>query len=311
MFIGGTNPYGLGYLADLIIDEQLSAPDTAISRVTLTQFSDGFVAIEFLGRTACVQPEDFEGARPSENGWPPFFSLVTASALSAHLEVEVVRLGRRWTGAFGAGVAAGSMRQDAVDMPDALRLRYRADPILFNDSRIAFFSLCPRVQEWAMFHPGTFCRFEDQTGPQQRRDYHYPDGLSSYMQEIEGCGSRWRMRLTEGACSAEAVVCHGLQAPNLIYSFVNRKRTRRGGSHERGWKQALAELLRRDRKNPDRYLGHGARGTFGWTVVLAVTLSKPEWEGATQDRLTGDGPRGLVHRMVVEQLPALMERDFS
>lgn len=100
-------------------------------------------------------------------------------------------------------------------------------------------------------------------------------------------------------------------APSFV-SFCNFRRTREGGSHERGILPGVLEALR----------AFDARGRLaraeasalrlvaeGLCAAVSVTFLDPEFDGPTRDRLRTPEAARLTERAVAGALGAALERD--
>jgi DNA gyrase subunit B len=238
----------------------------------------------------------------------PFLSLAIVSAMSEWLDAEVVRDGHRWTQKFSAGVPLARASEERVDTPDCFRIRYRPDPAVFRDASVSFLSLAARVQEFAIFHPATRFRVEEEEG--LRRDFHYPRGLLSYLDEVDYdsffgalC---WHMEYSDGPARAEAVVHYRGFGRYAVFSYVNGRRTRDHGSHVEGFEQGFTQVVTPHVDGPLNLFRSHDPILSGMTVLLAVEVPDPSWRNSTKDCLDGEYPRELARRMVREKLPGLL-----
>jgi DNA gyrase subunit B/topoisomerase-4 subunit B len=99
-----------------------------------------------------------------------------------------------------------------------------------------------------------------------------------------------------------------------VLSFANAVRTALGGSHETGFRAAVARVIR----SFVSYIGREGTGKArlsakdccaGLTAVLSVWLAEPLWGCATKDRLFNPEVRPLVHRHTVKHLTKFLLRD--
>ena len=320
MYIGGLTPRGLLSMVDDIVDEQLAAHAAAPSPITITLLPDNRVRIEFPGGILDVRPEDFitefDAADPNPTPLPKFLSLTIAAAMSDPLHAEFVRDGKAWSQSFSAGVPLNSPKHAQSAAPSGFRVVFRPDPALFKCPPLQFLRLCGRIQERAIFHPATLFRIEDDTvQPQIRRDFRYPNGLRSYLDEIEHewlghallrINERqrlWHLQITEGSDQAEAVIFDRDIGPYVIHSYVNGRRTPEGGTHVEGFEQAFTEVAPRHVLEPDRYHDPEEPALTAMTVLLSVRITEPRYHSGTRDRLDDERAKRLVERMVKIQLP--------
>lgn len=166
------------------------------------------------------------------------------------------------------------------------------------------------MQEHALFNPDT--RFIVTDKPRDdRREFHYPDGLCSFMEEIEhevqlgpGAMRPYHLHSSNGVDFVEAVLLDRRFGARVLHAFVNRRRLADGGNHIAAFERACAEI--------PEFLGDG-----GWrcadrragdvlsgaTLLLALRLENPELLGATRSRLGDPRAEEMVYQMVRTQLP--------
>jgi DNA gyrase/topoisomerase IV subunit B len=326
MYIGGANSRGLRFMLDDVVTSLVELPGGPPERVRCTVGADGAYGVEVAGACGAVEPEDFVTFGGDADY--PLHALAIVAAMSARLDAEVVRDGRRWRAAFAAGAPVGRPEVSATTAPPAVRLRYRPDPELFPPTaRVECLALCGRAREWAAFNPSV--RFTtDAEADGQRRDFHYPEGLLSLAREIEhertqfdAASGAWRCRVADDAGSAEAVLFFNSGARAVIHSFVNGMRTTCDGSHVDGLRAAVADILARSAADDDEDdvvldVEDGENGSPApWTdddplgnltVLLSVRLRDPAWRYATKVALGDPRAYELVRRMV-----ATLPEDFG
>ncbi|MFE5587804.1 hypothetical protein [Kitasatospora sp. NPDC056531] len=94
-----------------------------------------------------------------------------------------------------------------------------------------------------------------------------------------------------------------------VASYANSRPTTGGGTHELGFRDGLAAAVTTYAREQQLLTPSGPDFTLtqlgaGLTAVVAVKLDRPEFEGATRDRL-GNGPvRACVAEAVREHLAA-------
>ncbi|MDO5067566.1 MAG: hypothetical protein Q4D96_09840 [Propionibacteriaceae bacterium] len=151
--------------------------------------------------------------------------------------------------------------------------------------------LVSRLQELAWLHPGATIRLR---APSLEQQWHSPGGLTDCVAALgEGMGPvrhepvRIRHHDEASGITVEVTLRCATRWPARLLSFVNRHRTRGGGSHE----DALREALVDDRDLlPD-----------GLAVVIAVDSPQPSYAGATKDRLN-DAAVAEVVRSLIEEI---------
>lgn len=298
MFYGTPSSAGLQLFVQTLLDEILGAPGAQPSNADITLQPD-HILIEFRGQLPDLSPADFAGESVCPSFESPFLFLIAMAALSEEADVEFARGDSRWRQRYSRGVPLGPTQGD-TSLSNGLRIRFRPDPEIFGGARVMFLPLAGRIQDLAVCQPATCFRIEDEH--RQPRYYHYPQGLISYMTELEQRPippqEMCHLELADGSDRAQAVIVTHAH-PLILHSFVNGRRTY-GGSHVLGLTRAIADLASIQRNGPDCSLifTRDPDPCWGMTVLLALELAKPSWASPYHDRLGGERPEELVYRMV-------------
>jgi DNA gyrase/topoisomerase IV subunit B len=319
MYIGGADARGLGNLLVEIMTKMPCLPGASPQRVRCKLGGDGSYAVEISGET--VGDVDVGHFEPDlvKHDWlnDSRFCLAIASAMSARMDVEIVRDGKRQARNFAEGLPTSPLEASATTALPFLRLSFQPDPAIFKrvDIEDQFLTLCGQIRDSAAFHPTVrFSVERDDDG--QRRDFHYPNGLRSLAHEYEfenryGVSEVWHCQLTDADASAEAVLLPRASGPPTVHAFVNWFRTLSCGTHVEGLRAGVADVAATFA--PDDYTSpfwhHGQHDPlYGFVVLIAVQLKNPDWRSST--RAEPGNPRAveLVRRMIVETLPAEIKR---
>lgn len=304
MYIGGLNRRGLRLIIDGVLSEQLGACGAAFSHVIISILPDAFIDIEFVGDAPSVRPNHF--AREDFDLDAEFFSLTIAATFGDPLRAEIIRDGHRWVQTYRAGVPVSPAAQNATDSPNRFSLRFRPDPSLFAAISVGLFQLCAEVQDFAIFNVETRFSIRDETSGGVRRDFHYPNGLWDYAEEIHPDilePNRWHLKYADGAESVDVVMFNSGIGPCTVHAFVNGMRIIDGGDHIEGLAQAIAEIAA-DKLHPaSAFFDFREPRLEGTTILISLKLAEPQWAGTTKTRLAGPRPKDLVYRVVRRQLP--------
>ena len=320
MFIGGTGDRALRHtLVDLILE---ILPFASLKDVRLVIESPLEATLFFAGD---IPPKTADrlvaGSVPSMeylNG------LSIASAVCERLEITYTQDGSRFQRAVSSRGLPSPLEVVRARSSPGLFIRARFDPDIFaKDASLSFFALCGRVQEISVFNPLIAFAVDD---PRRglHRDYRYPEGLRSYIEEIAFDTfslSKWAgkhpngpdlysFHVREGKESAEAYIYTGSASGPLVQTFANGLRTTDHGSHFDGLRRGFSDILKA--VDPDLFkfrAEHGFDIFDDSVVLLAVNLLAPEYRGSTKSQLGGSRPEEMVYRMVTSQLPdQLQER---
>jgi DNA gyrase/topoisomerase IV subunit B len=173
--------------------------------------------------------------------------------------------------------------------------------------------MCGLIQERALFHRGTRFRVEDRTAGEHGRDYDYPHGLVSYVEELDyqwidppRDAPIWRMTGAASGDRAEVVLFDRRFGPPVVQSFVNGRRSVGDGSHVDGFVRAVTEVADRMGEEWPVYRGDGEVPLHGMTALVAVWVEAEDWAGSVKAELLHPGVGALVYGMTMGQLPGLI-----
>lgn len=313
MYVGGRNGGALREMLHGLIREQLDAADAQIDEVRLFLEADGGASVELRGKVAGMTHSILSS---KSFRWLP---IQIAAALCEKLDLEVMQNDFQWRQRFEKGLPSEMPISTAFSGDSYMRVRLRVDRQVFTpDAHFGFHSLCGKLQDLAICHPRTRFSIEDRpTG--NRRTLWYPQGLRSYMEEIEHAHFdryEWtwiyELELTEGSERAEVVIFDRKAGPRMIHTFVNGERCLDGGTHVIGLENSYRDVIRETADPADRHEEEAKDVLAGLTICLAVQLDETPWASSFfRHRLGGARAEELVSRMVRTQLPQQLRARFA
>jgi DNA gyrase subunit B len=116
----------------------------------------------------------------------------------------------------------------------------------------------------------------------------------------------------ERECGVDLALRWGTGYDTTVVSFVNIIATPKGGTHVTGFEQALMKVFRRQLEVNARRLRVGADKVekddimAGLTAVVTVRLAEPQFEGQTKEVLGTPAVRGIVARVLEQELSAVL-----
>jgi topoisomerase-4 subunit B len=240
------------------------------------------------------------------------------NALSAFFEYEIARDGKLVFGRFErGGHIAVPMEERGTARRTGTTIRFQPDETIFETIDLSYRTLSERLQELAFTNPGLRIRLTDRRKETQQDDWHYPDGLKSFV--------AW---LNEGQETTGEIVSFSDEADGIqvevafqyndgysesVLSFVNCIPTAEGGQHETGFRTAhtrvMNEYARRKGlwKKKDNLSGDDLRE--GLTAILHIRMANPEFEGQTKTRLGNTDARAAVDAVVAKHLSTFLEEN--
>ncbi|HET7475380.1 MAG TPA: DNA topoisomerase IV subunit B [Dermatophilaceae bacterium] len=219
------------------------------------------------------------------------------------------------------------------------RIRYWADRQIFLASATySYDELVARARQTTFLIPGLTLVVRDERDPQDVRqerlrheggigefvEFLAPDPALTDVWRLHGAGrftetvpvldGQGHMTPTdvERECVVDIALRWGTGYDTVVHSFVNIIATHKGGTHLAGFEQALVKVFRRQLELNARRLKVGADKVdkddlmAGLTAVVTVRLAEPQFEGQTKEVLGTAAVRGIVARVVEQELTALL-----
>lgn len=332
MYIGSVGERGLHHLvleaAERALNEILSGTASCVE-ITLT--ADGSVCVADDGTGLAIGHAGHTDGPPVETrltvlccGAPPAdrhslfggcfgVGLAVVNALSRSLMAEVRRDGARWVLEYEQGVPVGVPARTGPADCSGTVITFRPDAEIFETLKFSFDTLAERFRELSFLNRELDIILTDDRDPAAPRAvrFRFPGGLRDYIAEQgaplhpDVIGFEREYSEMEGTVEVALRWCDSRE--ERIASYANSLPTTSGGTHELGFRDGLAAALTgyaREQQllspsDPDftpTQLGAGL------TAVVSVKLDRPEFEGATRDRLGNRPVRACVAEAVQEHL---------
>ena len=342
MYIGSTDRRGLHHLVweivDNSIDEALNGYGDTI-RITLEE--GDVICVEDHGRG---MPVDMHasgvpavqviytvlhagGKFTSEGGYKTSGGLhgVGASvvnALSEWVEVTIHRDGKIHQIRFeDGGSKVGKLKVLGKTNKTGSIVRFKADKHIFSTTKYSFSQIAERAQEDAFLLEGLCLEVRDErVGKEREVRYHYANGLTAFMDYLHEDKQTFHQPVAfSGMVNDIKVDCafqYTDEYQENIFSFVNIVRTKDGGTHETGAKNAFTkvfnEYARRNGilKDKDKNF-EGSDVREGLTIILSLGIPENllQFEGQTKGKLGTPEAKNAVDQLVSEKLSFWLEEN--
>ena len=304
MYIGSTDSKGLHHLVWEIVD---NAIDEALNgygdEITITLEKDGSVTVEDHGRGMPVGKHKSGvstlqviftilhagGKFTSHGGYTSAGGLhgVGASvvnALCTWCKVMVHDGKDVWSMTFeDGGSKIGKLEKVGKTNHTGSIVSFKPDPSIFKSLHFSYSTICERAQEDAFLLKGLKMIVRDKRKEEREVVYQYEDGLKAFIEEVNQDHTPMHDPISFRGESNQIIVEGCFQYTDEyqenIFSFTNMVRTRDGGSHETGAKQAFTKVFNEyARKNG--FLKEKDKGFDGNDVreglTLVINLTIPE-----------------------------------
>ncbi len=341
MYIGSTDSKGLHHLVWEIVD---NAIDEALNgygdEITITLEKDGSVTVEDHGRGMPVGKHKSGvstlqviftilhagGKFTSHGGYTSAGGLhgVGASvvnALCTWCKVMVHDGKDVWSMTFeDGGSKIGKLEKVGKTNHTGSIVSFKPDPSIFKSVHFSYSTICERAQEDAFLLKGLKMIVRDKRKEEREVVYQYEDGLKAFIEEVNQDHTPMHDPISFRGESNQIVVEGCFQYTDeyqeSIFSFTNMVRTRDGGSHETGAKQAFTKVFNEyARKNG--FLKEKDKGFDGNDVreglTLVINLTIPEdylqFEGQTKEKLGTPEAKPATETVVSENLRYFLEEN--
>ncbi len=328
MYIGGTGASGLHHLCweivDNAVDEAMNGHATAII-VTLHKTGD-CITVEDNGRgiPVDIHPQmgksalevvlttlhaggKFGGSSYEASGGLHGVGSSAVNALSSKLEARVRRDGQEWFQAYRKGHALAPVAAVGPARGTGTTITFTPDSSIFEDVQFDANRILNALETRAYLHRGLRIVFRDQTAGKSH-EFKFDGGVQDYVETLvarDGVARSVEGRFfldREGGVKLELAIAWTEATTERVWSYVNGIHTVDGGTHEQGFRDALAKALRSFVDTHDL----SPRGVVltaedmreGLFVVLSLRMRDPQFQGQTKGRLNNPDVRGSVEALV-------------
>ena len=342
MYIGSTDSRGLHHLVWEIVDNSI---DEALNghgdTITITLEKDGSVTVEDEGRG---MPCDMHasgvptlqviftvvhagGKFTSAGGYKTSGGLhgVGASVVNAlceWVEVTVHTNGKIYQMKFSdGGKNISELKVLGKTTKTGSKVRFLPDKRIFSTTKFSFSQIAERAQEDAFLLEGLRLIVRDEREGKEREEiYHYEEGLVAFMNYLHEDKEVFHKPISfSGVQNGIKVDCAFQYADEYqenIFSFVNIVRTKDGGTHETGARNAFTKVFndfaRRNGllKDKDKNF-EGSDVREGLTIILSLGIPEEllQFEGQTKGKLGTPEAKNAVDAIVSEKLSFFLEEN--
>lgn len=341
MYIGSTDSKGMHHLVWEILD---NAIDEALNgygnEIHITLDKDNLVTVEDHGRGMPVGKHKSGvsalqviftvlhagGKFTSQGGYQSAGGLhgVGASvvnALCTWCKVFVHDGKDIWSMEFSnGGKNIGKLVHEGTTKRTGSIVSFKPDPTIFKNLTFSYTKICERAQESAFLLKGLKITVTDLRKEKREVVYQYEDGLKAFVQEINLEHTPMHEPVSFSSDYNGIMVKGCFQYTDdyqeNIFSFANMVRTRDGGSHEIGAKQAFTKVFNEYARKYG-LLKEKEKGFEGSDVreglCLVINLTIPEeylqFEGQTKEKLGTPEAKTATDNVVSEYLRYFLEEN--
>ncbi len=342
MYIGDTTIRGLHHLVYEIVDNAVDEHMAGrCSNVGVKINADGSVSVIDDGSGIPVGP--YKHSNPQLDGRPTVEIVMTTlhaggkfdhdsykvsgglhgvgasvvNALSQWLDVEIARNGKLHAMSFERGVVTEPLRVIGERTKTGTKIGFKPDPDLFPDTDFRYDTLAGRLRELAYLNPGLSIAVEDERVG-KAETFCYPEGIVAYVRSMNEGKTvlvdkpiYFRVDNVEAGLVCEVALQYNDTYNETLLSFANNISTIEGGTHVSGFKTALTRTLNAYARANNILKGDsvptGDDLREGITVVLAVKVLEPQFEGQTKTKLGNADVESFVNSAVGDRVSSWLE----
>ncbi|MFM9865100.1 MAG: DNA topoisomerase IV subunit B [Micropepsaceae bacterium] len=341
MYIGGTDERALHHLASEVID---NAMDEAVAGhanwIEIVLEAGNIMTVRDNGRGIPVDPHPkfkpksaleiifttlhsggkFQTGAYETSGGLHGVGASVVNALSEWLEVEVARDRNLWAQRYERGNPVTKLKDmGSVHNRRGTTVRFKPDVKIFGpDAHFKPSRLYRAARSKAYLFRGVEIRWScapelihsNDTTPADDT-LHFPGGLSDYLESIIGKASTVTPRPFAGRIDSkdkgivEWAVTWSPSIDPFMNSYCNTIPTPQGGTHDNGFRSALAKSLRaygeltNNRKAPQIT----AEDVMSQAqAMLSIFIREPQFQGQTKDKLSNPEAQRLVEGVIKDHL---------
>ncbi len=346
MYIGSTSIRGLHHLVYEIVDNSI---DEALAgrckRIEVTLHEDNSVSVQDDGRgiPSGIHPKmgiptlevvytvlhaggKFGGDGYKYSGGLHGVGASVVNALSEWVEIDNCHEGKRYTERFERGHVARPFREEGPTDRHGLYVRFKPDPLIFEEIVFEYDTLLKRLREQAYLNAGVNICIRDERdvledGTHREDDLEYEGGIRSFVEDLntqKHCEvvhpEVIYMKSERENSVAEVALQYNDSYNETLLTFANNINTIEGGTHEVGFKTALTKVFNDYgrkygiMKDSDKNLS-GEDVREGLCAVVSVKLTEAQFEGQTKSKLGNSEMRNYLYSLVTEKLSEYLEEN--
>ncbi len=339
MYIGNTAIEGLHHLVYEVVDNSI---DEALAgfctEIHVKLLENGAVVVEDNGRGIPVDMHPTEKVPAIElvmtrlhaggkfdhqtykvSGGLHGVGVSVVNALSVYLDVEVYRDGKIYHQHYERGIATGELECLGDTTKRGTHIEFLPDPEIFKETtEFQFDILQARMRELAFLNPQIKITLEDERSGKSAT-YHFKGGIVSFVEYLNKNKDVVNdkpiyIQGEKNQVQVEVALQYNRGYSEKILSYVNNIRTKEGGSHVTGFRQALTKCINKyasddivPKKLKEKLGGDDVRE--GLTAVISTRVPNPQFEGQTKTKLGNSEVRSVVQSIVHEALSTYLEEN--
>ena len=334
MYIGDTTLRGLHHMVYEVVDNSIDEAMAGYAhQISVAINNDGSVTVEDDGRGIPVEMHSdlgfstlqgvmtvlkfggkFSKGAYQTSGGLHGVGVTVVNFLSEWCEVEVRRGGHVYQQEYERGVPTGDVRRIGTTDKVGTKTIFKADPLIFPNTKFVYNTLHRRLQELAFLNRGVKIVFRDErTGDGDT--FQYARGILEFVEYLNRASEPIHPDIIYIASEHEGVgveiaMQYSSEFTENVHSYVNNINTTEGGTHVSGFRAALTRSLNSYGKKENLFKDLAVTGDDfreGLTAVISLRVPEPQFEGQTKTKLGNGEIEGIVTSAVGDFLNKYLE----
>ncbi len=344
MYIGSTDVKGLHHLVwevvDNSIDEHLAGHCTHIE-VYINK--DGSVTVIDDGRGIPVGMHEklqksalevvmtmlhaggkFDKDTYKVSGGLHGVGISCVNALSQKVRADIKREGKIYRQEYERGKPTTGVEEIGVSNETGTTITFWPDPEIFETLDFKYETLANRLRELSFLNRGLKLTLRDdrdidEQGNARTETFVSEGGLREFVRFLDESRTPLidtpiYIKSKEDNVEIEVAMQYNTGYQEHVFSFVNNIATKDGGTHEAGFKRAIARVFKQYGDDSGQFTKakvqlSGEDFREGLTAVISVKVPEPQFKGQTKGELGNSEVVGIVSRSVGETLGAYLEEN--
>lgn len=341
MYIGSTGPKGLHHLVYEVVDNSIDEAMTGhCTDIIVIIHKDGSLSVEDNGRGIPVDIHSqykvsalevvmtklhaggkFDKDSYKVSGGLHGVGVSCVNALSTTLKATVFKDGKQYFQEFKKGTPVAPIVEQGSTEKRGTKVQFYPDPEIFSETTtFSYDILANRLRELAFLNKGVRIQLIDQRkGKQQEKEFYFEGGIVSFVEFLNEKANAFHepiyLSSLKDSIELELAMQYTENYSENLFSFVNNINTHEGGTHVSGLKTALTRVLN---NYAEKNIGSKGKKDVkltsedvreGLTVVIAVRIPEPQFEGQTKTKLGNSEVKGIVDSMISSGLSTFLEEN--